>query len=313
MAFERGVILGPKFSRFERHGNVGYTIETHADPTLLRHAILYFDKIHWAQNAYMMGGIPEEIHVLHEAGIADARITQLTEDGPRVVDEPWVETARRGGTYPSPMPADMAAAYFKAQAETFRALDKAEPEVWTMGGHAPMWEAPGSVADKRLVTEIKINAALPTPPDDVHIADVIDFRDRYKAQFIEFRVAIDEIHARIESSTTPLRAEANAIERLNAAIAEVRAVANASWWQGLQSAVKINRTLSLREIGLLAVGIIGPLEVGQPLAIPLSAFAIAAGKVSIDFKELLAPRGLPDGNKSYAYLLSLASEFDLKE
>src|ERR1700687_496913 len=102
MAIERGVILGPKFSRFERNGSFGFSIETHADPTLLRHAILYFDKIHWAQNAYMMGGLPAEILTLHDAGIADARITQLTEDGPRIIEEPWVETVRRGGRYPNP-------------------------------------------------------------------------------------------------------------------------------------------------------------------------------------------------------------------
>ena len=313
MAFERGVILGPKFSRYEASTGVNFSIDPSADPALLRHAVLYFDRIHWAQNAFMMGGIPAEIVLLCEAGIADARITQLTDDGPRIFEEPWLETLRRGGRYPFPMPSDMAAAYFKAQADTYLALDRSEPEVWTMGGHAPMWEAPGSVADRRIVAEIKINAELPMPPNETSIADVFDFRQRHKAQFIELRTAIDGINAGIESSSHPLRAEAQAIERLSAAIAEVRAVAKVSWVQRVRSAVKIDRTLSAATImkAVAAYEASNALLPGAPLLAALTPFAFVADNLKIDFKELLAPRGLSDGNKSYAYLLSLASEFDL--
>ena len=178
MDFERGVILGPNFLRSED----GFRIHPNADATLLRHAVLYFDKIHWAQNSFMMGGVPADIITLYDAGIADARLTNVTDEGPRIVDEPWFETIRRGGAYPFPWPDDMAAAYFKAQAETFLALDQAEPEVWTMGGHAPMWEAPASVSDMRFVSEMRINAALPMPPEDLPIADAIDFKDRHKSK-----------------------------------------------------------------------------------------------------------------------------------
>ena len=135
----------------------------------------------------MMGGIPAEIVPLCEAGIADARITQLTDDGPRIFEEPWFETLRRGGRYPFPMPPDMEAAYFKAQAETFLAQDKTEPDVWTprVGTHLT-WEAPESVADRRVVVEIKINAALLTPPNETPIADVYDFRERIKPNSLSF-------------------------------------------------------------------------------------------------------------------------------
>ena len=313
MAFERGVILGPKYSRYEPSTGVGFTIDPNGDPALIRHAVLYFDRIHWAQNAFMMGGIPAEIVPLCEAGIADARITQLTDDGPRIFEEPWFETLRRGGRYPFPMPPDMEAAYFKAQAETFLALDKTEPDVWTMGGHAPMWEAPESVADRRVVAEIKINAALPTPPNETPIADVYDFRERHKAKFIEFRTAIDGIYASFDSAVHPLRAEAYAIDRLNAAIAEVRAVSKASWLQKVRSAVKIDRTLSAATIvkAVSAYEISNALLPNAPLVAALTPFAFVADKLKVDFKELLAPRGLSDSNKSYSYLLSLASEFDI--
>ena len=40
MAFERGVILGPKYSRYEPSTGVGFTIDPNGDPALIRHAVL---------------------------------------------------------------------------------------------------------------------------------------------------------------------------------------------------------------------------------------------------------------------------------
>ena len=83
---------------------------------------------------------------------------------------------------PSPYPA-----YLLAQMEAFRRLESERPGSWAIGQSAGDFVVPHEVAVPTRALELELVEALPIPPDNVSLPDVLEFKRRRESELLGLR------------------------------------------------------------------------------------------------------------------------------
>jgi hypothetical protein len=248
---------------------------------LLRQAVLYWDRIDFPQNN-LIHVESRDINFLKEEGIAQT--TQI----------------RVGG-------GEMAALYVQAQFAAFDELNRTSPGTWTLGqSAAAFFAAPSSRTVQERLAEIALNALLPVPPDDEPLAELLAFKSTRKDELRKLRAYVDELYQEIVNSACLPRAESAALLRVQSAIADIRAVAEASWLRR-NCSIKFDYTLPKALAGALLTSSVAIPFPG--LEYPLAAAGALISGISVSAEPRKTLANLPDGVKNFAYLYHLAKQY----
>lgn len=198
------------------------------------------------------------------------------------------------------------AAFLHAQFEVFRQLEANEPGLWAIGQSAVDFLPPPDTTLPNRTVEIELVKALPTPPDDVSLSDVLEFKNRRGSELLALRVTLDELCRQIEDSGDIPRAKVAAVDRLALSLSDLHSAASESWPARIRSSLKIE--LNLPEIAAkAAIGLAMAVGLGVPGVIGAAAGAVAAASLKINVRELFAP-SLPPHLRDFAYVYHHVNE-----
>jgi hypothetical protein len=205
----------------------------------------------------------------------------------------------------------MAQAFILAQFEAFKHLNAQEPGQWSFGQTAPSWYAPREEANvETRVVEIELYQALPVPPDDVSLDDVLKFRERRLAERLAFREAMDGPYSKIINDRDIPRAKVAAVDSLERRLQELDRVVAETWSSRLLTNAKTLLSVESPTIDSVAKAI--PTGVGLVASLDLDLIVgalITAATACLKFnvQKLRAPR-LPESLKDFAYIYHLQRE-----
>jgi hypothetical protein len=287
MNYDRGIILGPD-AQIDVRTNEVHIRTSEPNPGLLRHSLLYWDKIDFPQNNIIHVS-SSSIDFLIKAGVAQS--TQI----------------RVGGS------GGMAALYVAAQFAAFRELNSQNPDMWTFGQHAQEFSGLDGEITQAQIAEIEINSVLPTPPDDTPLEDILELKRKRESEFRSLRIAVDELYDEVLKSAQMPRAQSAAIYRLQSVIHDIRAVVDKSWLERVKSSVKFDFNLPA-SFGVGAAGYLSGQAASIAFGIPGleqvgAAGAAALAAIKLDAKLGSVLKGLPESAKAFAYLYHVEKEF----
>jgi len=287
MALKRGIVLGPNVSVNVAENRIS-TGEGGSSSSLLRHSLLYFDKIEWPTNNLIQIGDPE-IDQLISLGVAQSTKARLDLNGN------WAEL------------------YVRAQFQTYQALASDKDYVWTIGQQANILNGPQELLEDTQAFEIELNGLLPTPPSDIALDELLEFKAKRYDEYADLRIKIDEIADAVNASGNFPRAKDAAVHRLTQAIEAVQKVSAETWVNRVSSSMKYSFNLKNAMVEYLkGAGFASTFAAAfhmPALAIVAGAANAARSVVSVDLKTLVKPKGLPDALTPYAYLLEVEREF----
>lgn len=282
MVYERGIILGPD-AKIDVASNSIHMITSEPNAGLLRHALLYWDKIDFPQNNIIRVE-SSDIEFLKQAGVAQT--TQIRVD----------------------MSGEMATLYVAAQFAAFHQLNNNNPNMWTLGQHTKEFSGLSSEITKAQLAEIEINGVLPTPPDDTPLADILELKQKRLDEFRALRIAVDELYDEVLKSAQMPRAKSAAIYRLLTVIKDIRSCVDQSWLDRLKSSVKFDFN-----IPTVVAAAWGGDAVASSVFPGLEPIGAAAGAMlsTIKFESKLGfvLKNLPENSKSFAYLYYVENAF----
>ena len=236
MGSERGLVIAPSFVWD------GNTISFQGlGPGLadLRRYALYWDRLDFPDNNLISVPSSPEVDFLADAGVLHR--TKIT--------------VRQGG--------NLAALYVLAQFAAFQQLSAAEPGAWAIGQSSIGFCAPPKGSAPTRTIEVELYEALPTPPDNVSLSDVLEFKRRRAQELSALRAALDEVYLEISNSADIPRAKTAALERLERVVDDLNRVAREAWPSRVLSSVKVE--LNIPDIAAKATaGFAVALSLGFP-------------------------------------------------
>ena len=277
MNTERGIIIGPQVE-IDIATNLIHLISTEPNPQLLRHAVLYWDKIDFPQNNLLYINSPD-IDFLEQEGIAQQTDIRINQSG------------------------NFATLYVQAQFEAFELLNQKDPDKWAIGQYAKNLIALPSVnLEKRHLVEMEINNILPVPPDDIPLADLLELKQKRKDEFALLRISIDELFDNALKWESLPHGKNMAIINLEKVITDIRKFVDTSW---------LNRGASLKlefNLPTLIEGFLTGQKLGESIGIPgLEYVGSLLGIVR--FEKKLGISAFPENTKNFAALYYIEKEF----
>ena len=181
-------------------------------------------------------------------------------------------------------------------------LEESEPGQWTIGADHSYRYGPKLEAVERAVVELNINNALPVPPGDEPLQEILELRAKRRDELVSFRIAVDEIvEAALRNSSLP-RGEWAATHRLQAAIRDVVKVANPNWISRTKSMISFDFKAGTASAGAFA-GVGATTMLGLPgLQIPAAIVGALTSSIKFEMKVAQISAAIPESSKNFAYL-----------
>lgn len=296
---ERGIVLETiersQSGKWSVNGpSIDFEQVTTVDPFMLRQAALYWDQINLA-----VIDCPESIFDSPEADFL-AQTGMLSKTGIEVN---------------AAMASMLSVPYFRSRMVlgAYRVLEKVDPGAWTMG-HCNMDDyVPEEMSCVRETIEVSLNQVLPTPPGEVALQDILELRQKYQAELIGLRFAVDElVDDALKSANLP-RAHSAALHRLQQAISDIRRIAKPSWLSGATSRLSFSFTVPQLIVGFAG----GTTASAQVFGLPqsntthlISGLAGAlASCIRFEVKNQKVFSTLPDSAKNFGFLYHVEKQF----
>lgn len=289
MIQDRGIILTPDIDV-----NVGYNSfflrSKEPNPNILRHAILYWDKIAFPQNN-LVRVQSRDIDFLEQEGIAQ---------------QPKITMSQSG---------EFASLYVQGQINALDLLNKKNPGMWTMGQFSKDLIVTPENAMQDEIIEIEINNVLPIPPYDIPLADILELKQKRADEFKALRIAVDELYDEALRWGNVQRGKNAAIQRLQESIDDIRKIVHASW---LKRRSTIKFAFILETIMSTVGGFLLGENFAEYLGMPCSSYFGAAGAIAgmackaIKFEKKFGATlsdSLPERSRNFAALLSVEDFF----
>ncbi|MBS0354764.1 MAG: hypothetical protein JSR83_12810 [Proteobacteria bacterium] len=279
MASKRGLVIVPPFFL---EGGESMSFPGGEDRPFpradLRRYTLYWDRLEFPKNNVVdFFGYPE-VDYLQETGVL-----QRTEV---IIDRQQV---------PNPYPA-----YLLAQAEAFRRLESEQPGLWAIGQSGRDFVVPHAAATQTRAVELELIEALPIPPDNVSLPEVLEFKSLRGSELLALRATLDALYLELAGSADIPRAKTAAIDRVARSIADLNSAAKESWPARIKSSLKIE--LNIPEIAAkAAVGCAIALGLGVPPSVGAAVGAASAASLKINVRDFFAPK-LPAELRDFAYV-----------
>jgi hypothetical protein len=201
----RGIIAAPGI--ISGYNN-GFKMERGLSGEEIRYYLLYWDKIVIPDNNLVSIGLPEQ-ELLLESGL---------------VSRPLVGFS---GRFDGEM---IAQAIAEAQALTASRLFAAEPDTdWTVHQIGDVLSMPSRFLTKQPSVNVQLVNALPVPSENVPISEIIDFKDRRRAEFEALHQYIDEAYHAILVHSDPGIATREEMARIGRAVKNLDRVSTERW------------------------------------------------------------------------------------
>lgn len=215
---ERGIILSITDIQKKSDGGLVFN-GVGPNPNLLRHSILYWNKIAFPQGVFFRStGIPE-VEYLKDLGVAQEITIPI-----------------HGNQQ------DFNYLYGLLQTTAFDELNRKEPGMWTIGQSAIEFISNSPNVTREHVFEVELNNVLPTPPENIPFSDILEFKEKRKDEFLALRITVDGIYDDALGWECLPRGENAAINELNLRIKDIRDICDTSWlYRG--SSLKLDFTI----------------------------------------------------------------------
>lgn len=274
MATSRGVVIS---HGFKSTGPGSFATSTAGILPLLRHCLLYWDKIEWpTNNLVAIGGGPDVDYLVSAGALQRTRVQFI-------------------GRFTG----DLTPVFSQAQLKVFDQLESAEPGVWSLSQSSDQLAFPGQSIAKMRSLECALFQVLPVPGDLVPFADILEFRARYGPDLQVLRRAVDELYLHVASSPDPTRARAVVISDLAKTIADVeKAFVGANILHR-----RINCTVEFKPTTSMTHAIAGG-TLANWLGLPWEIGASVAGAIStltLKLAEVPTPSKAKEGPFAYLY------------
>jgi hypothetical protein len=290
---ERGVVILPEFNYDGAVFELPNALRI--EPNLLRHYLLYWDKIDYPHNVVDIGeqqefhrdAMGDDIVYLHEVGIIQRTAIQRP------------ELAVKRSRSPQGFAHDLVACQLLA----VDFLERQQPGQWSMAQYFPSFLIPDGWSTPTRSLEIELYDSLPTPGEDISLDDVLEFKQRYSDELLAFRSYMDELYGEIVKSGDIPRAKVVVLARLEKAIADLNKAAEETFVRRVISGMGVHFTLpgAVRDslAGSAVATIFGlPLELG-------AAVGAAASTINFNLREKPA---LANDSNNAAYLCHVKRE-----
>ncbi|MFK8328488.1 DUF6236 family protein [Pseudomonas sp. BJa5] len=191
----RGLIV---FSPSSVTGNSFNLASTNLDQQELRSSLLYWDKLAWPKNNFIYTPNTAEIDELVRIGVMQTPTLPLSGGG--AVED--VMTAAH----------EYALTYFENQA----------PGIWSAGEGINSFVNNNTAPPKsHSGTGLSLYNALPVPSADVPLVEILDFKDRRRAELLIFRAHLDAMAKEISSAGDSVDSLGIALKDLDAACSDL--------------------------------------------------------------------------------------------
>jgi hypothetical protein len=199
MASKRAVVVGPAF---EVQGNT-ITLKGPAfDRDGLRRFILYWDEVDYPDNAIASFTTSPDLQFLIDANVA-----------------------RRTRVSIGDTPLNVAELYPQTQLAVLLHNNRDEPGCWSLAQTGSDLFVPPEWAPETRTIEVQLYNVLPSPPDGIPLAEILEFKENRRDELIALRLLLDDLYQGVINSADLPHARTAAIDRLEAAVQAVQSVA----------------------------------------------------------------------------------------
>lgn len=270
----RGLVVSPPLTI---NGNSLYAKSSNIDPTELRFALLYWDKLVWPSS-----------RVIHFAS------------GP---DEQFLELAGVMSRPDYTFNGDAAQGIAKSQIHAFLDLEKSEPGAWALAQGENSLLLADNAFEQGNGGVIELHRAIPIPQGDVPLAEILEFKNRRNDELLNLRNHLDHLSKQIiDPHNLPADIKTK-ISEIDSACADLLQLGKEWQFPVHLSNLKASFTISTRSIVPPAVG---AWYFGQQFGLAAAtAAAVVSGAVStFEIKGDLGFRSpkKPRSPYRYAYL-----------
>jgi hypothetical protein len=203
------------------------------------------------------------------------------------------------------------AAVSGAHTRAFQTLESQEQGAWCFAHLAPEtpWFEPPTHATGALplvqarAIQFELHNALPLPRDDVELVDILDFKERRRAELMALRENLDQIYQRIVSSADAPHAQMTEFERLTRSLNDLAATIHESTVRAIWGSISFD--VVYKSLGAARGSAWAAEQAGQDPIIPAAIAGVGTALYRIRRNYIESPlrRGGP-----LAYVRSAADE-----
>jgi hypothetical protein len=274
---KRGIVISPPFQPLFTGG---IRCGGDPDPVELRKYLLYWDQIDYPSN-----------NLVHVSS-ADIDFLETTDalKRTRVAFQGRIQSGN--GEF-----------FVAAQEAALRENQKLEPGAWTLAqlSGVPFY----SNGFEGLGVEFELYGMLPVPVGDTPLVDILEFKERRRAEIEAFRIHMDDIYQRIISSADIARAKTTEIGRLENAIKDLDASLRES---GIKRfAGNIRNTINMDFSGIIGAGL-GAAGLSSTIGLSPLVAGLAGAGIVMGYRTSTMPQSetCPSG---LSYLSSVRRNF----
>ena len=189
----RGLVVSPPL---EHSSGRLYIKSSHLDPQELRFSLLFWDRLDHPDNNLISFCSSPDAQFLIEVGVLKRTRVQVMgsgslEDGFRL-------------------------AYIRA----FMELDRQDPGVWSLATGERSISFLDSELEQGRGAVVRLHRAIPVPDKDIHLQDILEFKQRRQPELLQLRHHLETIYARVSGAADGQLALRSQTEALNAAVSD---------------------------------------------------------------------------------------------
>lgn len=165
------------------------------DPTELRFALLFWDKLAWPQSQAIRMGESADISYLSKCGILSRPSFHVS--------------------------GDVSQGIAKGYINTFVDLEKKEPGKWSMSQGERGMLLEQDVLESESGIALELFRAIPIPSQDVALADILEFKLRRRDELRAFQHHVDQLTLKIKNADTPQETLTKTLKEIDLACSDL--------------------------------------------------------------------------------------------
>lgn len=196
--------------------------------------------------------------------------------------------------------------WVRCQLEAWRLNESTEPGQWSLAQQGDIFWLPEDEQIRTRIIEATWYASLPGPGADVPFQEILEFKRRRASELQALRSEMDELFLSVIKSGDIPRASTAALERVQAALANINAAARESWSSRIMSTMKVEIAIPNVVVGAV-VGAGTASQLSLPIALGAGLGAVASA-VKFELKQSGARVKGASGLSGLAYAYKVACE-----
>ncbi len=216
---KKGIILQSSEIFFNDIDNT-ITISGTSNPREIRKSILYWDKIAIPRNNHFRITC-EEIELLIDHNLAEEVKIFLPSNNTNI----YTDT-------------------ITTQLLAFQKLQESNTDTWTLGQYSNITQLNNKNLIDANIIEIKLINALPCPPNDTPIFEILEFKERHGNKIQNLQYEIEDYTADIIKSINPARSEDRKLKEINKIIKDIQDLSHQSWIENIIPSFQLGISLS---------------------------------------------------------------------